>query len=339
MIEAEESKISLSSSEHKDRDFKVICRIRPRSRYEASQPNVQNAVEFIDGTKLRYIESDQIFEFDRVFEPSTDQDTFFNTTMHEYIDALFNKTDVWIFTYGTPGSGGSYSTYGVKDNQGIIPQFLQEIFNRITPTDEELSNYSIHTSIYELYLNKLYDLSSKDRKPLKLVSQKDEKDIVMGLTYKIVSEYAEALDHLNKWLCNRNGCSTIGMNVLADRSTLIYNIKLYHPDGSSNECKIFTIWGPEKISQWGISKGEALKIATSINTAFGSLSNYINNIVKNRDTKVYRDNVLTRVLKYWFNADWKTAMILTVYSSDLYSSEILSTLKYGKKAMKISDSV
>ena len=319
-----------------ERMFKVFWRVRGSTKYEEMN-EAKEAVEVLDARRIKFKETEKIFEFDRVFEPDTDQETFYEETMHEYVDAFVNGTDVWIFTYGHPATGGSYSTYGGKDQPGIIPRFMEELFRKINSSDEDEKQRTVQTSICELFINKLYDLASKERTPLKFITHESGKGFVSGLSFKNVNDSNEALEHLDNWLGNRLGYSEACMNVLADRSSLIYTITLKNLNGISNEWKIITIWGPEKISKWGVPKGEQMRIWISINNAFSSLNNVIDNIIKNKDTKVFRDNLLTRILKNDFKKESKTAMIVTTFRTELYSKDILSTLKYGEKAMKISD--
>eukprot|EP00345_Euplotes_harpa_P004614 CAMPEP_0168328728 /NCGR_PEP_ID=MMETSP0213-20121227/6679_1 /TAXON_ID=151035 /ORGANISM="Euplotes harpa, Strain FSP1.4" /LENGTH=176 /DNA_ID=CAMNT_0008331905 /DNA_START=203 /DNA_END=734 /DNA_ORIENTATION=+ len=143
--------------------------------------------------------------------------------MPEYLDAFLAGKDICIFTYGQTATGGSYSVIGTKDQPGVLPRFLTDLFDRLQNLSEVQQN-SVQISFYELYSNKVYDLSKGDSEALKLVADENGRVSPIGAKITSVLSYEDAIEHFEVSMKNRRGCSASTMNMLADKSNLVYCI-------------------------------------------------------------------------------------------------------------------
>jgi hypothetical protein len=70
---------------------------------------------------------------------------------------LFKGFNGTIFAYGQTGSGKSYTMMGSQQNQGLIPQIVQDIFDQVKGGVENIE-YSIAVQYVEIYNEKIRDL-------------------------------------------------------------------------------------------------------------------------------------------------------------------------------------
>lgn len=88
------------------------------------------------------------------------------------LSKAFDGYNVSIFAYGQTGSGKTYSMIGSQQQPGLIPRFIDDLFERKLVRDEIVSQVHCEVSYYEIYNEKIYDLlrsssSSSDSKDMK----------------------------------------------------------------------------------------------------------------------------------------------------------------------------
>jgi len=317
------------------REFKVYYRPRPLSNMEVNSKATQ-VVEVVSDTQAKLEGESHVYEFDRVFAPTTDQLTFCSElATDDLVDRFFNNSDVWVFNYGHTATGGSYSLVGTKDEPGLIPYLMQQIFDYLnSSSDENLSEWQIQSSFYEIYSDKIYDLAKGDQIPLKLVTDSTSKTYPKEISYDQYQDFESMNSKFNEGLKNRFGYPPASMNALADRSNLVYTIQLLNGENVTSELRFVVICGPEKLSHSGASE-TTMKEIKSINTAFSSLNQVIEDSIKSEKSASFRQNNLTRILQSSFLRKTTTRMIMTSSTSDRYIKETTRTLQYGLKAMEI----
>ena len=67
------------------------------------------------------------FEFTNVFNDTTKQYELYNSCVHSAIE---NEVNISTLTYGTSGSGKTYTLIGNQENPGIIPRAIQHLFTK-----------------------------------------------------------------------------------------------------------------------------------------------------------------------------------------------------------------
>lgn len=74
------------------------------------------------------------------------------------LERAFDGYNASIFAYGQTGSGKTYSMIGTQQQPGLIPRFIDDLFERKLVRDEIVSRVHVEVSYYEIYNEKIYDL-------------------------------------------------------------------------------------------------------------------------------------------------------------------------------------
>ena len=69
-----------------------------------------------------------------------------------------------LFAYGQTGSGKSYSMLGFGVNKGIVPLACEEIFNRVSRSQQKNKLFEVTVSMIEIYNEKVQDLLLPDNR-------------------------------------------------------------------------------------------------------------------------------------------------------------------------------
>ncbi|ORE02049.1 kinesin-domain-containing protein [Rhizopus microsporus var. microsporus] len=71
------------------------------------------------------------YRFTKIFNDTTDQQTFFNETTLPLIQDALDGNNALIFAYGVTNSGKTYTVMGKPEDPGLVPRSLSLIFNSI----------------------------------------------------------------------------------------------------------------------------------------------------------------------------------------------------------------
>lgn len=115
---------------------------------------VKELKEKVDLTK--YIEEYK-FNFDRVFDETTDNETLYIETVQPLVAAAFQGCKITCFAYGQTGSGKTHTMMGPSmEVPGIYLLAAHDIFTLLE--DGQMGGLTLHISFYEIYCGKLFDL-------------------------------------------------------------------------------------------------------------------------------------------------------------------------------------
>ena len=83
--------------------------------------------------KIRLHPQAQIYTFNHIFPPETQQEEFFSNTTLPLVRELLSGQNGLIFTYGVTNSGKTYTIQGGSQpgTAGILPRTLDVIFNSL----------------------------------------------------------------------------------------------------------------------------------------------------------------------------------------------------------------
>ena len=102
------------------------------------------------------------FNYDKVYPSSCSLDLIYQQVLQNPINDLFYKKNSCMLFFGPTLGGKSYllrgSPYRNDNEAGLLTRAIKEIFQRI----EFNKNFCVKISVYQVYLNKIYDLLSKD---------------------------------------------------------------------------------------------------------------------------------------------------------------------------------
>lgn len=150
-----------------------------------------------------------VYSFDRVYEPSTSQATFFSATTLPLVDKLLQGENGLLFAYGVTNSGKSYTISGGNTEQagdrGLLPRAVDVVFNSIKGAESEMHVSRLWTGVKDmanaqLRCHGLADVEIVDD-DLPLTSAKDSKlgapsteetvKVDKNFSYAVFVSYAE----------------------------------------------------------------------------------------------------------------------------------------------------
>ena len=149
--------------------------------------------------------------------------------------------------FGPTLGGKSYLLRGSQNRNenesGLLTRAIKEIFQRI----EFNSNFCVKIAVYQIYLNKIYDLLSNDNNPQLSIDNKygelnkSYNVNILGLTKKEIKNNNEYDMTLRESINNRKNLSqTFGINDIKKKSHLIISIYLENKIENNNNFLPFS---------------------------------------------------------------------------------------------------
>lgn len=122
--ESSESTSSISSAASQKDTISVYLRLRPTDEiFNMSQYRVENNILKVKTQNTESIEKH--YTFTKVFNDAVRQSSLYNEIIYPVIASEENST---ILTYGTSGSGKTFTLLGDNNQPGIAPRALEQIF-------------------------------------------------------------------------------------------------------------------------------------------------------------------------------------------------------------------
>ncbi|KAJ8266922.1 hypothetical protein GJAV_G00136210 [Gymnothorax javanicus] len=347
----------MSKDEEKGIPVRVALRCRPLVPKEVNE-GCQTCLTFVPGEPQIIVGNDKAFTYDYVFDPMTEQEEVYNTSVSPLLSGLFKGYNATVLAYGQTGSGKTFSMGGTytsaQENEptvGVIPRVIKRIFQEKEKRMD--CEFSLAVSYLEIYNEEILDLlcGSKDRPAISI--REDPKDgiKIVGLMEKAVHSAQEMVGCLEMGNSSRTVGST-AMNAASSRSHAIFTITLEQRGkadrGETNGCRgdsmisklhLVDLAGSERQKKTK-AEGERLKEGISINRGLLSLGNVISALgdeSKKGSFVPYRDSKLTRLLQDSLGGNSHTLMIACVSPADSNIEETINTLRYADRARKIKN--
>ena len=196
----------MESSKSSGEPITTIVRWRPLSPREIR--NESNKWLYIDTNKdfVYYAPIDssgsnlktQVFDFDKVVGPAESTQSLYNEMVESVVTAALQGVNGTIFTYGQTGAGKRFTMQGVSDPSINLPGIIQlasnTIFDYIYSQWE--TDFSIKISWFEIYSEKLTDLSEKNYEGM------NSNEIIMwGKVLENPQNSKEIMDYQDQWYC------------------------------------------------------------------------------------------------------------------------------------------
>ncbi|GME66584.1 unnamed protein product [[Candida] boidinii] len=309
-----------------------------------------------------------LWSFDKDSSNYASQDYTYKITGEEMLNNTISGYNSCIMAYGQTGSGKTYTMSGSKEEPGLIPLVIDNLFDKLNFISKQnvLIKFTIKVSFFEIYQESSYDLltnstSSMSDKKLRIRENSDRIPFVENLREFEVASFEEMMSLINKGNKNRTTAAT-NLNLNSSRSHSILTIKLIQErfiDESLTSCekieshlRLVDLAGSEKSiatqsfplngntsngNNDKLRQKEGNKINNSL-TVLGRvltiLSENSNKSAKSAPSVVpYRDSSLTYILKESIGGNSKTSMIACISPIDY--DETLNTLRYATITSKI----
>eukprot|EP00854_Cymbomonas_tetramitiformis_P024082 gene24082-29226_t len=177
----------------------VALRVRPLSHKELEDCNGEADVQIMDkrhvivkimpkslddplrGNRHR----EKRYTFDYAFDEHTDQAEIYNLTTRILVDGVLEGFNATVFAYGATGAGKTYTMIGTPDSPGIMVLTLQDLFERISKSDEANEfSFKVTFNYLEVYNENIQDLLSPSSVYLDL-----REDPVKGMCVAGISDW------------------------------------------------------------------------------------------------------------------------------------------------------
>ncbi|XP_058392897.1 centromere-associated protein E-like [Diceros bicornis minor] len=161
----------------------------------------------------------------RVFLNNESTEIVYEEIAVPIIDSAMQGYNGTIFAYGQTASGKTYTMIGSKDDLGIIPRAIHDIFNKVKKFPDR--EFLLRVSYMEIYNETITDLLCDTQKMKSLIIREDfsRNPYVGDLTEEVVYTPEMALKWITKGEKNRHYRVT-KMNQRSSRSHAIFRMIL-----------------------------------------------------------------------------------------------------------------
>ncbi|GAA5873691.1 hypothetical protein JCM8547_002675 [Rhodosporidiobolus lusitaniae] len=255
-----------------------------------------------------------------------------------------------VFAYGQTASGKTHTMMGSKEEPGIIPLAVDELFEYIHKQNTRRT-YSLRVSFLEIYNEQLRDLlapppassssSSSTQRPPEIV----DNGVVKNLTERGVSLPAEVLEVLREGEQRRRVGAT-DWNERSSRSHCVFVVTIESMSKSAtgsaprtSKLNLIDLAGSESAT----GQTERLKEGAFINRSLLTLGTVISKLSESASSShpsstahiPYRDSKLTRLLQPALSGNSRVAVVCTISPDAQQATETLSTLKFARRAKMV----
>ncbi|KAG8271802.1 Kinesin- protein 6 [Homalodisca vitripennis] len=284
------------------------------------------------------------FHFSRVFDQDSSQELIYNSVAKPVVHSTLKGYNGTIFAYGQTGSGKTFTISGDKDNQGIVPRALQDIFTHISTIENE--KFEVQMSYLEIYNENSNDLLMPNFDEKKKICLRENCDKVMewhNLSVRHVATFSEAMEWVAIGDNHRIVCDT-PMNVFSSRSHTILTIYLTSHIEDSLEVRkaklnLVDLAGSERVHKTG-EEGIVLEEARHINLSLHYLEQVIVALSESNRTHVpYRNCTMTSALRDSLGGNCMTVMIANIAINKANFEETVSTCRFAQRVALVRNEV
>ncbi|CAN8066173.1 unnamed protein product [Agarophyton chilense] len=337
-------------------NIRVFCRVRPSLAKEAqSSPeemfaynekgqgvvaNPPKEASARPGAAQSYP-----FKFDRVFDPTSTQDTVFEE-ISQLVQSAIDGYRVCIFAYGQTGSGKTYTMLGErsgsKSNLGMIPRSIQQVFETARSMEKDGWTFDLKASFLEIYNESIRDLlvdssasaNVKTREHRIVYSQEKKSCSVTDVSVESVKDEAHIQKLIAQSMKNRATAATRS-NERSSRSHSVFRLYVHGKNCGTRECRdgllnLIDLAGSERLEK-SKAEGERLRETRHINKSLSALGDVISALSKKSDHIPYRNSKLTHLLQDSLGGDSKALMFVNLSHAAESFNESLCSLRFAAK--------
>ena len=291
----------------------------------------------------------------------------YNGTLFAYGQTGTGKTYTMLGNENGSVSQTDGGLSGLHDERGIIPRSLDQIFSTMRASAEDYV-YEVSMSYVQLYCELLQDLLEPDFSKTLTIREStadgngsgstDSGVFIQGLSSFKVNSKEECMKLLRIGAESRAVAET-NMNAQSSRShaAVVLNverrprIKLMNAAGADQllspkdqaapkktSAKLFIVdlAGSERVRNSGNTQGVRFNELKSINLSLSALGNCISSLSEKKRHIPFRDSKLTRLLQDSLGGNARTALVINISPCDADTSESLSSLSFGQRAMAVA---
>ncbi|KOC65509.1 Protein claret segregational, partial [Habropoda laboriosa] len=326
-------------------NIRVFCRVRPRTPKELDKALC--TMNFVDECTIEIGKSDgpegascgklkrarQEFSFDKIFPPSTKQETVFEE-LAMLVQSALEGYNVCVFAYGQTGSGKTYTMEGLPgtDMEGMIPRTVRHIFQEMKEFQLLGWEYKIEASFLEIYNEHIVDLLDPQSKmhEIRMADSKGRDVYVSNLHLEEIHSPEQLHECLLTAQRNRAVAATQS-NERSSRSHSVARIKLIGRHQTKEEISIGNLNLVDLAGSERLKGEECIRVTETknINKSLANLGNVILALLKKQEHIPYRNSKLTHLLMPSLGGNSKTLMLLNISPLDECFNETLNSLRFA----------
>lgn len=331
-------------------NIRVMCRVRPVlgevEGVEAgiSFPDDKTSTEILlagpeEKSSLGVVSRKNYpFEFDRVFNPTAQNEEVFDE-ISQLVQSALDGYNVCIFCYGQTGSG---KTHTMSSEDGMVPRATHMIYDTINKLKEKSWKYTMEGSFVEVYNEDLNDLlaphdRNSDGKTKKLEIRHDEirKQTSIINCKSVRLDSADNVELMLEQAQKNRSVAATKANERSSRSHSIFILKLVGENSATGErCEgtlnLVDLAGSERLKQ-SQAEGDRMRETQNINKSLSCLGDVIEALGRGSGHIPYRNSKLTHLLQYSLGGNSKTLMFVMVSPLETHVKETLTSLRFATK--------
>ncbi|GKT66832.1 kinesin family protein [Colletotrichum tofieldiae] len=330
-------------------NIRVMCRVRPvlnpsegapaKVTFPDEKTSAEIALQTQEVNSFGDVSTKNInFEFDRVFDPSAQNQDVFDE-ISQLVQSALDGYNVCIFCYGQTGSG---KTHTMSSSDGMIPRATHMIYDTVTKLREKQWTYKMEGSFIEVYNEELNDLLTpnsreSDGKGRKLeIRHDDVRKQTSVLNCKTVSlDSADTVEVMLAEAQNNRSVAATKANERSSRSHSVFILKLSGFNSATGErCEgtlnLVDLAGSERLKH-SQAEGARMRETQNINKSLSCLGDVIEALGKKSGHIPYRNSKLTHLLQYSLGGNSKTLMFVMVSPLEAHLKETVTSLRFATK--------
>ncbi|KAI0367731.1 kinesin-domain-containing protein [Pilatotrama ljubarskyi] len=279
------------------------------------------------------------YPFTSCYDASSTQDEIFDSDVKPLIDLAFSGMTVTIFAYGVTSSGKTHTMQGTRQQPGIIPRAVQDIFLR---TGLQSASRSLAVSYMEIYKDEVYDLLVDRESAVKLPVRENEAGKVFVANLSVlplhtIEDFERAFSHANK----QRSVGSTNLNAVSSRSHAILTLHVTVTDHSNNttlsgKLNLVDLAGSENNKLTG---NDASRMAESaaINKSLSVLGQVVHALNQGASRIPYRNSKLTRILQDALGGNSVGLLICNLAPGTKFRQDTLNTLNFAVRTKNIQN--
>ncbi|RDX42160.1 kinesin-domain-containing protein [Lentinus brumalis] len=279
------------------------------------------------------------YPFSSCYDEFSTQEEIFERDVQPLIELAFSGITVTVFAYGVTSSGKTHTMQGNKDQPGIIPRAVEDIFTR---TASLRYQSSIQVSYMEIYKDEVYDLLVDRDTAAKLPVRENEFGQVFVANLSIVP--VNTLQDFDKLFTSANkqrSVSSTNLNSVSSRSHAILTLHVsvvdpVHNMTLSGKLNLVDLAGSENNKHTG---NDAARMAESaaINKSLSVLGQVVHALNSGASRIPYRNSKLTRILQDALGGSSEGLLICNLAPGTKFRQDTLNTLNFAVRSKNIQN--
>jgi len=333
-------------------NVRVFARVRPFLPSDAVQSSggvsESSIVPRSDGSSLRITRvgsdehraEDHAFSFDRVFGPSSSQESVFKE-VSEFVQSALDGYNVCLFSYGQTGSGKTHTMQGSGSGvqRGIIARAMEQVGHYKSELESKGWKYHMEVSFIEIYNESIRDLlrtHSTDDIRHDIKRDSTGYTMVTDVTMQEIDpNNSSEIDAIMETAARHRSVGQTAMNERPSRSHSVFCLHLRASNESQGivlkgALNLVDLAGSERLER-SQATGARKTETVAINKSLSALTDVFVAIGNRQSHIPFRNSKLTFLLQPALSGDGKTLMMVNLSPTPESYGESICSLRFASQ--------